>query len=566
MDHLYSRNFWSPDDSACSFLLGHFDGGSKTADAVLAFYKERMAIEQEYAKRLCTLSRKIDLGKHELTGSLKSSLDVLAQETQQLGNSHYSQANKLATDVYNPLTEYAAERKNKGKILDSGLSKLMKHKRNLESKVELARKKYEAHWVKVNNYKAQQILMDETEAYRTQMKVNKLMDQMSEARDDYRGLVNEYNNMLNVWKNEWFSACENLQSMEEEKIKFLKANIWEYANIVSSTCISDDQSCENIRLSLEKCSYRADITSFVEEFKTGNTMSSPVNFIDYARGDVPQRKGGIQTVDLTSIPKITQQREQLGRKKIPPPKPTQEQQMQFDLIDRREETFKQLQEQAQLEASQLRSTGAQTTSEPSSNLVFSEYSDGTEASSSHEDDFKQSKQESTYSNPLLHSLVSDKPTESSRLKKFNIFGKTEKPVNPLEAYLSDLQLGGNGDMSKFRDSMQISDESKQENNEIRAPSFTFSRNNSVRKSKSSTTLKGKFVNHANLPSRSSEGFPVLKYCRAQYSYNASIEQELSFKKRDILMILHQQPDGWWFAENINTGKSGLAPSNYLVDM
>ncbi|KAH3660197.1 hypothetical protein OGAPHI_007402 [Ogataea philodendri] len=567
MDHLYSRNFWSTDDSASSFLLGHFHAGSKTADSVLAFYKERIAIEEEYGKRLSSLARKYDLGKNEMDSTFKNSMEALTDETTQLANSHYTQANRIATDVYNPLEEYLTERKSRGKALETGIAKLVKHRRHLESKVELARKKYEAHWIKINNYKTEQILMDETEAYRTQMKVNKMVEQMSVERAEYREMVDEYNNMLDVWKNEWFSCCETLQSMEEEKIKTIKANVWEYANTVSSTCITDDQSCENIRLSLEKCSYRADVSAFVDEFKTGKTMASPIEFIDYAHGSVPQRKGGIQTVDLSSIPKISAQREQRERKKVPPPKPTETQQVQFDLIDRREETFKQLQEEAQQEASQMSQmrTSNATGSEHNSHNVFSDYSDETTASSAHEDPFKQSKQESTYSNPLLHSMLSDRPTEPIRLGKFNIFGKSEQPVNPLEAYLSDLKLGGNGSMSKFRESMQISDEPKLETtNDKRITSIT--RNSSMRKSKSSTTLKGKFVNQTNLPSRSSEGFPVLKYCRAQYSYTASIEQELSFKKRDILMILHQQPDGWWFAENVNTGDSGLAPSNYLVDM
>ena len=70
----------------------------------------------------------------------------------------------------------------------------------------------------------------------------------------------------------------------------------------------------------------------------------------------------------------------------------------------------------------------------------------------------------------------------------------------------------------------------------------------------------------NLPTHSSVGFPVVKYYKAQYNYNAEIEQELSFKKKDILMILHQQLDGWWFAEDVNSGESGLAPSNYLVEL
>lgn len=51
-----------------------------------------------------------------------------------------------------------------------------------------------------------------------------------------------------------------------------------------------------------------------------------------------------------------------------------------------------------------------------------------------------------------------------------------------------------------------------------------------------------------------------KRTKAMYDYQASADDEISFKEGDIIIVLEQHPDGWWFGE-LN-GKKGLFPGNY----
>lgn len=50
-------------------------------------------------------------------------------------------------------------------------------------------------------------------------------------------------------------------------------------------CVSDDASCEKIRLSLEDCEVEKDITCFIKDNGTGQEIPDPPKFINYCRGD-----------------------------------------------------------------------------------------------------------------------------------------------------------------------------------------------------------------------------------------------------------------------------------------
>lgn len=51
-------------------------------------------------------------------------------------------------------------------------------------------------------------------------------------------------------------------------------------------CVSDDASCEKIRLSLENCEVEKDILSFIKERGTGQEIPDPPRYINFCRGDL----------------------------------------------------------------------------------------------------------------------------------------------------------------------------------------------------------------------------------------------------------------------------------------
>lgn len=86
----------------------------------------RAAIEDEYARKLLSLSRK-PLGSQE-SGTLRASLDVLRGEVEQMGKSHQSIASQMKTELEEPLAAFAGAMKERRKIVQGGIEKLLKTK------------------------------------------------------------------------------------------------------------------------------------------------------------------------------------------------------------------------------------------------------------------------------------------------------------------------------------------------------------------------------------------------------------------------------------------------------
>ena len=86
----------------------------------------RATIEDEYARKLLSLSRK-SLGSQE-SGTLRASLDVLRGEVEAMGKSHQNIAGQMKTELEEPLAAFAGAMKERRKIVQGGIEKLLKVK------------------------------------------------------------------------------------------------------------------------------------------------------------------------------------------------------------------------------------------------------------------------------------------------------------------------------------------------------------------------------------------------------------------------------------------------------
>ena len=51
---------------------------------------------------------------------------------------------------------------------------------------------------------------------------------------------------------------------------------------------------------------------------------------------------------------------------------------------------------------------------------------------------------------------------------------------------------------------------------------------------------------------------------AKYDYDSRTDDDLGFKKGDLMYILSTEGD-WWFAQSMATGMEGYVPSNYVAE-
>jgi hypothetical protein len=255
-----------------------------TSDELKAFYNSRAAIEEEYARKLLALCRK-PLGSSE-AGTLRASLDVMRGEVESMGKSHQAIAGQMKSELEEPLAAFAGGMKERRKIVQSGIEKLLKVKIQQTQVVNKARDRYEQDCLRIKGYLAQGHMVMGQEERKNKAKLEKTQIQLATTSNEYEAAVKALEETTGRWNRDWKAACDKFQDLEEERLDFTKSSLWTFANVASTVCVSDDASCEKIRLSLENCDVEKDITSFISERGTGQEIPDPPRYINFCRGDL----------------------------------------------------------------------------------------------------------------------------------------------------------------------------------------------------------------------------------------------------------------------------------------
>ena len=258
--------------------------GKTTSDELKAFYTARAALEEDYAKRLMSLSRK-PLGSVE-QGTLRASLDVARGETESMGKQHALIAQQMKSELEEPLAAFAGGIKERRKIVQTGIEKLLKTKQAQTAGVNKCRDKYEQDALRIKGYLAQGHMVMGQEERKNKAKLEKTQINMASNSNEYEAVVKVLEETTGRWNKEWKSACDKFQDLEEERLDFTKSSLWAFANLASTVCVSDDASCEKIRLALENCEVEKDIASFIKICGTGQEIPDPPRYINFCRGDV----------------------------------------------------------------------------------------------------------------------------------------------------------------------------------------------------------------------------------------------------------------------------------------
>ncbi|KAG5925693.1 hypothetical protein E4U42_004047 [Claviceps africana] len=280
----FANNFWGKEDAGVGPLLERMQSAKTTCDELKSFYGARASIEEEYSRKLLNLSRK-SLGSHEM-GTLKSSLDTLRGEVEAMAKQHQSIASQMKTELEEPLAAFAGGMKERRKIVQGTVEKLLKTKIQQTQQVNKTRDKYEQECLKIKGYLAQGHMVMGQEERRNKAKLEKTQISLATANTEYESAVKILEETTARWNREWKAAADKFQDLEEERLDFTKSSLWTFANIASTVCVSDDTSCEKIRLSLENMEVEKDIVHFITERGTGQEIPDPPKYINFCRGDI----------------------------------------------------------------------------------------------------------------------------------------------------------------------------------------------------------------------------------------------------------------------------------------
>uniref|UniRef100_A0A0L0N8Y4 Septation protein imp2 n=1 Tax=Tolypocladium ophioglossoides (strain CBS 100239) TaxID=1163406 RepID=A0A0L0N8Y4_TOLOC len=295
----FANNFWGKDDAGVGPLLERMHGAKQTSDELKSFYSARASIEDEYSRKLLNLCRK-SLGSQEM-GTLKTSLDTVRGEVEAMAKQHQNIAAQMKTELEEPLVAFAGGMKERRKIVQNSVEKLLKTKLQQTQQVNKTRDKYEQECLKIKGYLAQGHMVMGQEERRNKAKLEKTQISLATANTEYENAVKALEDTTARWNREWKAAADKFQDLEEERLDFTKSSLWTFANVASTVCVSDDASCEKIRLSLEKMEVEKDIIGFITERGTGQEIPDPPKYINFCRGDITDSQSEVSEDENYSV-------------------------------------------------------------------------------------------------------------------------------------------------------------------------------------------------------------------------------------------------------------------------
>ena len=135
-----------------------------------------------------------------------------------------------------------------------------------------ARKKYEDDCILINGLNAQARLSQGRDLDKLQTKMEKAEATVQLNERDYRHSCSVLAETTREWVKLWKQFCDLCQDQEEDKAVFVKTNLWDYANALSSACLADDESAERTREALEQCDPDIEARLFVQARGTGSDI------------------------------------------------------------------------------------------------------------------------------------------------------------------------------------------------------------------------------------------------------------------------------------------------------
>ncbi|KAG6332130.1 hypothetical protein ID866_6960 [Astraeus odoratus] len=300
----FCNAFWGVGDAGVDVLFARMRGAGRTMEELKNFWKERAAIEEDYSKRLAKLA-KMTVGKDEI-GELRNSIDTLRLETDKQAGCHMQLAHQIRADLENQAAAFVAKQQHHKKMFQAAIEKEIRVKQTREQHASKAREKYESDCVRINSYTAQSTLVQGKDLEKIHLKLERAQQTVQVNENDYAQFTRVLQETMQKWEQDWKAFCDSCQDLEEERMEFVKDNMWAYANAVSTVCVSDDESCEKMRLALEQMEPDKEMENFVRDYSTGNSIPEPPPFINYANTDAPPFNSNRIVTRPAAFPRISQ--------------------------------------------------------------------------------------------------------------------------------------------------------------------------------------------------------------------------------------------------------------------
>ncbi|XP_065646793.1 formin-binding protein 1-like isoform X2 [Hydra vulgaris] len=270
----------------------HTLNGIEFLDKCSGFIKDRIRIEQEYAKNLRRLVKQYQFRKKEdLPFTYQESFKAFLNETDDFAGQREVIAENMQENVLNKMQKLASDLKADRK---KAILTLNDHKANLDQlqkAMQVAKKKYEQASEDANNamksYETASQSLDLTKAQILKFqKVSQEKGHLAEkASDEYKLATDNFNKAQTLfYEGDLPKTINNeLQKPEETRIEMLKNFFIEVSNIQQKVQPIISRCLEGMVKAAEICNPAKDSLTLIDMHKTGNSVPGNVAFEEWGK-------------------------------------------------------------------------------------------------------------------------------------------------------------------------------------------------------------------------------------------------------------------------------------------
>ncbi|XP_037134775.1 growth arrest-specific protein 7 isoform X1 [Syngnathus acus] len=269
----YCDYFWTDkkDPQANSYISG-FEvllqkqlKGKQMQKEMAEFVRERIKIEEEYAKNLSKLAQ-IPLASQE-EGTLGKAWAQLKKSLADEAEVHLKFSSKLQSEVEKPLLSFRENFKKDMKRLDHHIADLRKQLVARYASVEKARKTL-ADRQKELELKTQQLEIKLNT--KTEEDIKKARRKSTQAGDELMRCVDLYNQSQSKWFEEMVTTSLELERLELERVEMIRQHLCQYTTLRHETDMFNQSTMEPVDKLLQCVDPAKDRELWVQENKTGD--------------------------------------------------------------------------------------------------------------------------------------------------------------------------------------------------------------------------------------------------------------------------------------------------------
>ncbi|KAL2077986.1 hypothetical protein ACEWY4_025671 [Coilia grayii] len=238
--------------------------GKQMQKEMAEFIRERIKIEEEYAKNLSKLSQ-IPLAAQE-EGTLGEAWAQLKKSLADEAEVHLKFSSKLQSEVEKPFLMFRENFKKDMKKFDHHIADLRKQLASRYAAVEKARKAL-ADRQKDLEVKTQQLEIKLSSKIEEDIK--KARRKSTQAGDELMKCVDLYNQSQSKWFEEMVTTSLELERLEVERVEMIRQHLCQYTTLRHETDMFNQSTIEPVDKLLQSVDPARDRELWVKEHKTG---------------------------------------------------------------------------------------------------------------------------------------------------------------------------------------------------------------------------------------------------------------------------------------------------------